>query len=155
MTSSTADLAKLMHSSWRRAEQWPRDHAEQLDGIYHAGGSSVTKRATTRPVGVSPAIDIPDMSTLLPRPCRRCLTFVTIWLHHAADCVHAGRAYGDRPPLVIASFVYPELEAFMDTWRRELVWGADNPHNFLFSRWSAVAGVMAANIDEPNQGRFI
>ena len=53
---------------------------------------------------------------------------------HAEPDARAGRAYGDRPPLVIASFIYPELEAFMNTWRRELVCGSERPHNFLFSR---------------------
>lgn len=41
-----------------------------------------------------------------------------------------GKQYGDRPPMPIAPFVYPELEAFIDTWRQEL-----NPKtNRLFCR---------------------
>lgn len=31
--------------------------------------------------------------------------------------MHAGKAYGERPPLVIAAHVYPELAAWLDTWR--------------------------------------
>ena len=43
------------------------------------------------------------------------------WLiKHGADDYKTGKQYGDRPPLVIAPFIYPELEAFIDTWRQEL-----------------------------------
>jgi hypothetical protein len=39
--------------------------------------------------------------------------------HGAAD-YKTGKQYGDRPPLVLAPFIYPELEAFIGTWRAEL-----------------------------------
>jgi hypothetical protein len=39
--------------------------------------------------------------------------------HSAAD-YKTGKQYGDRPPLPIAPFIYPELEAFIGTWRQEL-----------------------------------
>ncbi|KIZ03806.1 hypothetical protein MNEG_4154 [Monoraphidium neglectum] len=53
------------------------------------------------------------------------------WLirHTAAD-YKTGKLYGQRPPLVIASFLYPELEAYINEFRAEL-----NPsHDFLFTR---------------------
>ena len=51
-------------------------------------------------------------------------------IRHGAGDYKTGRSYGERPPLVIAPHVYPELEAWMDTWRAEL----SPKHNFLFSR---------------------
>lgn len=51
-------------------------------------------------------------------------------IRHGAGDYKTGRSYGERPPLVIAPHVYPELEAWMDTWRAELA----PTHNFLFSR---------------------
>lgn len=41
-----------------------------------------------------------------------------------------GRAYGERPPLTIAPHIYPELEAFMSTWRAHL----QPRHALLFSQ---------------------
>jgi hypothetical protein len=41
-------------------------------------------------------------------------------IKHAAGDYKTGKKYGDRPPLLIAPFIYPELEAFIDTWRQEL-----------------------------------
>jgi hypothetical protein len=40
------------------------------------------------------------------------------WLirHTAAD-YKTGKLYGQRPPLVIASFLYPELEAYINEFR--------------------------------------
>ncbi|GAB4819278.1 hypothetical protein N2152v2_006324 [Parachlorella kessleri] len=53
------------------------------------------------------------------------------WLirHGPAD-YKTGRAYGERPPLVIAPHIYPELEAFIAKWRAEL----QPHHNLLFSQ---------------------
>jgi hypothetical protein len=39
--------------------------------------------------------------------------------HGPAD-YKTGKRYGDRPPLLIAPFIYPELEAFISTWRAHL-----------------------------------
>jgi hypothetical protein len=53
------------------------------------------------------------------------------WLikHQAAD-YKTGKAYGERPPLVISPSIFPLLEAWIDEWRQHL-----NPkHGFLFSR---------------------
>jgi hypothetical protein len=41
-------------------------------------------------------------------------------IKHAASDYKTGKKYGDRPPLLIAPFIYPELEAFVDVWRQEL-----------------------------------
>lgn len=41
-----------------------------------------------------------------------------------------GRAYGERPPLVLSPHIYPELEAFMGRWRAEL----KPAHNLLFTQ---------------------
>ncbi|WIA30518.1 hypothetical protein OEZ86_000602 [Tetradesmus obliquus] len=41
-------------------------------------------------------------------------------IKHAAADYKTGKQYGDRPPLLIAPFIYPELEAFIGTWRQEL-----------------------------------
>jgi hypothetical protein len=43
----------------------------------------------------------------------------------------AGKSYGDRPPLVIAPHIYPELDAFLTTWRAEL---GPPTHGLLFSQ---------------------
>jgi hypothetical protein len=39
-------------------------------------------------------------------------------------------AAGERPPLVISPHIYPELEAWIGTWRQEM----GPQHNYLFSR---------------------
>ncbi|GBF97947.1 hypothetical protein Rsub_10620 [Raphidocelis subcapitata] len=50
-------------------------------------------------------------------------------IRHSPGDYKTGKLYGQRPPMLIAPFVYPELEAFTQL-RSEL-----NPdHNFLFSR---------------------
>jgi hypothetical protein len=41
-------------------------------------------------------------------------------IKHTAGDYKTGKQYGDRPPLLIAPFIYPELEAFIYTWRQEL-----------------------------------
>jgi hypothetical protein len=66
----------------------------------------------------------PHRPTQAPRPgCR--------WLiKHGPDDYKTGKVYGERPPLVISPDIYPELEAWIDTWR-----GAMAPqHDFLFTR---------------------
>ncbi|BDA51332.1 hypothetical protein COCOBI_18-2090 [Coccomyxa sp. Obi] len=49
--------------------------------------------------------------------------------HQAAD-YKTGRSYGERPPMVIAPHVYPELEAFLGHWRRFL----QPAHGLVFSQ---------------------
>lgn len=44
--------------------------------------------------------------------------------------LQTGRAYGERPPLVLSPHIYPELEAFMGRWRAEL----KPAHNLLFTQ---------------------
>lgn len=40
------------------------------------------------------------------------------WLiRHSPTDYKTGKLYGQRPPMVIASFVYPELEAFINDFR--------------------------------------
>lgn len=51
-------------------------------------------------------------------------------IRHGPGDYKTGRAYGERPPLVVAPHIYPELEAFMARWRSELAPG----HEFLFSQ---------------------
>ncbi|KDO21811.1 hypothetical protein SPRG_12628 [Saprolegnia parasitica CBS 223.65] len=49
---------------------------------------------------------------------------------HGPDDYKTGKAYGERPPLVIPDHIVPYLNEFLTTWRKEL-----NPvdgHNFLF-----------------------
>ncbi|OQR93613.1 hypothetical protein THRCLA_08398 [Thraustotheca clavata] len=49
---------------------------------------------------------------------------------HGPDDYKTGKAYGERPPLVIPDHIVPYLNDFLKTWRKEL-----NPvdqHNFLF-----------------------
>jgi hypothetical protein len=41
-------------------------------------------------------------------------------IKHTAEDYKTGKQYGDRPPLLLAPFIYPELEAFITTWRAEL-----------------------------------
>ncbi|KAF6259555.1 hypothetical protein COO60DRAFT_994648 [Scenedesmus sp. NREL 46B-D3] len=42
------------------------------------------------------------------------------FIKHSAADYKTGKKYGDRPSLLIAPFIYPELEAFINTWRQEL-----------------------------------
>ena len=44
--------------------------------------------------------------------------------------LQTGRSYGERPPLVIADHIYPELEAWMGKWRACL----EPTHNLLFTQ---------------------
>ena len=53
------------------------------------------------------------------------------WLiRHGAGDYKTGRSYGDRPPLVLAPHIYPELEAYLATWRAHL----QPRHDFLFTK---------------------
>jgi hypothetical protein len=55
------------------------------------------------------------------------------WLiRHGPGDYKTGRSYGERPPLVIAPDIYPELEAFIGEWRAEL----EPSHNLLFTQRS-------------------
>ena len=65
-------------------------------------------------------------------------------IRHSAGDYKTGRSYGERPPLVIAPHVYPELEAFMSTWRSALA----PTHNLLFTRSTACP--LADVVIEPN-----
>lgn len=51
-------------------------------------------------------------------------------IRHGPRDYKTGRTYGDRPPLIIAPSLYPELEAFVSTWRAELA----PQHGFLFTQ---------------------
>ena len=49
-------------------------------------------------------------------------------IRHGPGHYKTGKAYGERPPMVIAPHIYPELEAFLEAWRAEL-----NPkHDLVF-----------------------
>ena len=51
-------------------------------------------------------------------------------IRHGPTHYKTGKAYGERPPMVLAPHIYPELEAFLEEWRSEL-----NPqHDFVFSQ---------------------
>jgi hypothetical protein len=51
-------------------------------------------------------------------------------IRHKETDYKTGKDYGVRPPLVIAPHLYPTLETFIETHRKEL-----NPnHDFLFTR---------------------
>jgi len=52
-------------------------------------------------------------------------------IRHGPKDYKTGKSYGERPPLVLNPSVYPELEAYMDTWRQEL---ASPDHTFLFTQ---------------------
>eukprot|EP00879_Flechtneria_rotunda_P019576 GHRR01020568.1.p1 GENE.GHRR01020568.1~~GHRR01020568.1.p1 ORF type:complete len:296 (+),score=81.05 GHRR01020568.1:1616-2503(+) len=41
-------------------------------------------------------------------------------IKHGPGDYKTGKKYGDRPPLLIAPFIYPELEAFINKWQQEL-----------------------------------
>lgn len=62
----------------------------------------------------------------------RSLSWIPVrWvIKHSASDYKTGKSYGERPPMVIASFIYPELEAFITTWRAEL----KPQHDYLFTR---------------------
>ena len=51
-------------------------------------------------------------------------------IRHGPGDYKTGRSYGERPPLIIAPRIYPELEAFMNTWRQHL----QPQHNMLFTQ---------------------
>ena len=50
-------------------------------------------------------------------------------IRHGPDDYKTGRAYGERPPLVLAPSLYPELGAFLDHWRAHL----KPSHGLVFS----------------------
>ena len=50
-------------------------------------------------------------------------------IRHGPAHYKTGKAYGERPPMLLAPHIYPELEAFLEKWRSEL----KPEHNFLFS----------------------
>ena len=58
------------------------------------------------------------------------------WLiKHGAKDYKTGKAYGERPPLVISPSIFPLLEAWISEWRAHL-----NPqHDFLFTRPNGTA----------------
>ena len=51
-------------------------------------------------------------------------------IRHSKNDYKTGKSYGQRPPLVINPAVYPELEAFISTWRSELY----PEHGYLFTQ---------------------
>ena len=51
-------------------------------------------------------------------------------IKHTSKDYKTGKAYGERPPLVIAPRIYPELEAYISTWRQHL----HPKHDFLFTQ---------------------
>ena len=51
-------------------------------------------------------------------------------IRHGPADYKTGKSYGERPPMVLAPHIYPELQAFLETWRDEL----KPKHDFLFSR---------------------
>ncbi|PSC71057.1 saccharopine dehydrogenase [Micractinium conductrix] len=51
-------------------------------------------------------------------------------IRHGPGDYKTGRSYGERPPLVIADHIYPELEAWMGKWRACL----EPTHNLLFTQ---------------------
>jgi hypothetical protein len=52
-------------------------------------------------------------------------------IRHGPKDYKTGKSYGERPPLVLNPTVYPELEAYVNTWRQEL---ASPEHTFLFTQ---------------------
>jgi hypothetical protein len=52
-------------------------------------------------------------------------------IRHGPKDYKTGKSYGERPPLVLNPSVYPELEAYVNTWRQEL---ASPGHTFLFTQ---------------------
>ena len=51
-------------------------------------------------------------------------------IRHGPGHYKTGKAYGERPPMVVAPHIYPELEAFLEEWRVEL----HPEHDFVFSQ---------------------
>jgi hypothetical protein len=52
-------------------------------------------------------------------------------IRHGPKDYKTGKSYGERPPLVLNPTIYPELEAYVTTWRREL----ESPeHTLLFTQ---------------------
>lgn len=51
-------------------------------------------------------------------------------IKHGSGDYKTGKVYGERPPLVLNAEFYPELEAFIATWRAELA----PEHDFLFTQ---------------------
>lgn len=52
-------------------------------------------------------------------------------IRHTAEDYKTGKAYGERPPMVLASSLYHELEAFIFVWRSEL---QPKDHNRVFTQ---------------------
>ncbi|CAL5226027.1 g8835 [Coccomyxa viridis] len=61
-------------------------------------------------------------------------------IKHQADDYKTGRAYGQRPPMVIAPHIYPELEAFLGHWRQFL----QPQHSLVFSQLNGAPMTMQA-----------
>lgn len=51
-------------------------------------------------------------------------------IRHGPEDYKTGRSYGERPPLVISSHLYPELDAFVAKWRASLA----PTHGLLFTQ---------------------
>ena len=51
-------------------------------------------------------------------------------IRHGPAHYKTGKTYGERPPMVLAPHIYPELEAFLDEWRAELA----PTHDFVFTK---------------------
>jgi hypothetical protein len=51
-------------------------------------------------------------------------------IRHGPKDYKTGKAYGERPPLVIAPELFPHLEAWLGTWRAKL----QPKHDFVFTR---------------------
>jgi integrase len=52
-------------------------------------------------------------------------------IRHGPGDYKTGKSYGERPPMVLNPTVYPELEAYVNTWRQEL---ASPEHQRLFTQ---------------------
>ena len=49
------------------------------------------------------------------------LSHLCSWvIRHGPDDYKTGKQYGERPPMVLPPFLYPELNAFIEVWRAEL-----------------------------------
>lgn len=51
-------------------------------------------------------------------------------VRHGPSHYKTGKSCGERPPMVLAPHIYPELQAFLDEWRAEL----HPQHDFVFSK---------------------
>ena len=51
-------------------------------------------------------------------------------IRHGPGDYNTGKAYGERPPLIIAPHIYPELEAYIGKWRAHL----QPSHALLFTQ---------------------